>query len=67
MIVLVVCIVFCPIAGAMAYLITMEEYRRHFPDVGRARLEAIRTALLATGVLALLVGIAALVLERVAQ
>ena len=36
---------FCPIAAAMAYLITYEEYRRHFPD----RRRAVREGLVAAG------------------
>jgi len=47
-------LMFCPIAGAMAYLITFEEYRRHFPDTRRARREALRAAIFAFGVFAVL-------------
>ena len=37
-------LIFSPIAGFMAYLITYEEYRRHFPERGRAIRESLRTA-----------------------
>ena len=38
-------LMFSPIAGFMAYLITYEEYRRHFPDRGRAVRESLRTGI----------------------
>jgi hypothetical protein len=50
----------------MAYLIMFEEYRRHFPDLRRARWEAIHAALFAFGVFAVLGVIAALVMPWMA-
>lgn len=37
-------VLFSLIAAAMAYLITYEEYRRHFPDRRRAISESVQTA-----------------------
>jgi hypothetical protein len=37
-------VLFSLIAAAMAYLITYDEYRHHFPERRRAVSEAIRTA-----------------------
>jgi hypothetical protein len=59
--------VFCPIAGAMAYLITFEESRRHFPDRRRARREAFLAALVAVGVFAILGGLAAVAMPWLAR
>ncbi len=67
MIVILVVGLFSPVAGAMAYLITFEEYRHHFPDVRRARAEAMRSALLAFGLFAALGGISALLLGRASR
>lgn len=64
---LVIWAIFCPIAGVMAYLITYEEYRRHFPDARRARWEAIRSAMFAVGVFAILGGIIAFVMPWVVR
>ena len=41
---LVLWLPFSLLAALMAYLITYDEYRRHFPDRRRAILEAARTA-----------------------
>lgn len=41
---LVLWLPFSLLAALMAYLITYDEYRRHFPDRRRAVLEAARTA-----------------------
>ena len=67
MIIGLVWLMFCPFAGAMAYLITFEEYRRHFPDTRRARREALRAAIFAFGVFAVLGGITALVMPWIAR
>ena len=67
MIVGLVWLMFCPIAGAMAYLITFEEYRRHFPDKRRATREAIRTAFFAFGVFAVLGVILAVLMPWLAR
>ncbi len=67
MIAVVVLAVCCPIAGVMAYLITFEEYRRHFTDRRRARVEALRSAAFAFAVFAILGGAAALLLIRFAR
>ena len=37
-------VIFSAIAAFMAYLITYEEYRRHFPERSRAVRESLRTA-----------------------
>jgi hypothetical protein len=37
-------LLFSLIAALMAYLITYEEYRRHFPERRRAVLESLKTA-----------------------
>ena len=67
MIVAVVWLAFCPIAGVMAYLVTYEEYRRHFPDAGRARREALLAGLMALGLFAVIGVVAALLLPRFAR
>ncbi len=67
MIVAVVWFAFCPIAGVMAYLITYEEYRRHFPDAARARREALLAGLMALGLFAVIGVAAALLLPRLAR
>ncbi len=41
---LVLWLPFSLLAAVMAYLITYEEYRRHFPDRRRAILESVKTA-----------------------
>jgi hypothetical protein len=56
---------FCPIAAAMAYLITYEEYRRHFPDRRRAIREGMATAAFTLVVFALLGGIVSVILRWV--
>lgn len=67
MIVALVWFIFCPIAGTMAYLITFEEYRRHFPDKRRAGREAFRAAIFAFGIFAVLGCITALVMPWLAR
>jgi len=63
MITMVLWALFCPIAAAMAYLITYEEYRRHFPDRKRAARESLTTAGFTLLVFAVL-GVLATVLMR---
>lgn len=41
---LLVWLLFSLIAALMSYLITYEEYRRHFPERRRAVAESVRTA-----------------------
>ena len=41
---LVLWVPFSVLAAVMAYLITYEEYRRHFPDRRRAISESVQTA-----------------------
>ena len=62
---LVMWAILSPVAAVMAYLITYEEWRRHFPDPRRARREALITAGV-TLVFFLAIGlVVAYVLERV--
>ncbi len=42
---LLVGIVFVPLAAFMAYLITYEEYRRHYPDKHKPRQLALEAAI----------------------
>lgn len=56
--VIVVWIIFSPLAALMAYLITYGEYRHHYPDRGRVIREALRTAIV-TLLVFLVLGIAA--------
>lgn len=37
-------LLFSPIAAVLAYLITFDEYRKHFPDRRRAVRESLRSA-----------------------
>jgi hypothetical protein len=55
---LILALIFGSIAGLMANLITYEEYKKHFPGGHRAKLESLKTALVAflffTGIPALI-------------
>lgn len=51
-------LIFSPIAALMAYLITYEEYRHHFPDARQAARHSLPTGIL-TLVVFLLLGLAA--------
>jgi hypothetical protein len=42
--------IWSPLAAAAAFLITYEEYRRHYPDRGPALRHAAETALMTFGV-----------------
>lgn len=57
--------IFCPIAAGMAFIITFEEYRRHFPDRRRAIQEGLRAALVTLGIFGVLGVVVAFVLPRV--
>ena len=57
-------LLFSPVAGVMAFLITYHEYRHHYPDPGPARREALRTGLFATVVFFVLMAVAGLALEH---
>jgi hypothetical protein len=61
---LVLCVIFAPIAAAMAYLITYEEYRHHFPERGRAVREGMVAALLALVVFLALGALAGVLMPR---
>jgi hypothetical protein len=50
-------LLFSPLAALMSYLITYDEYRRHFPDRGRVVRESLRTAM-ATFLVFLVLGLA---------
>jgi hypothetical protein len=61
---LLVGLIFSPLAALAAYVITYEEYRRHFPTPGPARRIALQTALIALAVFFVIPILAALVVAR---
>ena len=57
-------VLFGPVAGLMAFLITYQEYRHHYSSPGPARREALRAGLFATAVFLALLSLAGLVVDR---
>jgi hypothetical protein len=65
MVAVVIGLVFSPIAGVMASLITYHEYRRHYPAPGPARRLALQTGFVAMVVFLALSSLAGVLLQHV--
>lgn len=66
-IILVVWLLFSPVAGLMAYIITFNEYRHHFVEPRRARRVSLHMALVTMGFFLLTGAVVAVVLPRLLQ
>jgi hypothetical protein len=64
---LVLSLIFSPLAATMAFLITYDEYRKHFPDRGPALQAGFEAAALTFAVFLLLSVGAVLLMERMAK
>jgi hypothetical protein len=64
---LVLSLIFSPLAAMMAFLITYDDYRRHFPERGRALRAGFEAAALTFAVFLLLSVGAILLMERMAK
>jgi len=57
-------VLFAFLASFMAFLITYNEYARHFPDTRRARREALRTGLVTFLFFCALIFLAGIIFDR---